>query len=50
MAIEIHIDILGINCQGIKSNFKYINYLFNNECDFLFVCDYWLKLCDLVKK
>ena len=49
MAHETHIDILSINCQGIKSNLNYINYLLNNECDLMFVCEHWLKPCDLVE-
>ena len=49
MAHETQIDILSINCQGIKSNFNYINYLLNNECDLMFVCEHWLKPCDLVE-
>ena len=49
MAHETQTDILSINCQGIKSNFNYINYLLNNECDLMFVCEHWLKPCDLVE-
>ena len=49
MAHETQTDILSINCQGIKSNFNYINYLLNNECDLMFVCEHWLKPCALVE-
>ena len=41
MAHETHIDILSIICQGIK--------ILNNECDLMFVCEHWLKPCDLVE-
>ena len=49
MAHDTPLDILSINCQGIKSNLNYIKYLLNNECDIMFVCEPWLKPCDLVE-
>ena len=49
MAHDTPLDILSINCQGIKSNLNYIKYLLNNECDIMFVCEHWLKPCDLVE-
>ena len=49
MAHETQSDILSINCEGIKSNLHFINYLLNNECDDMFVCEHWLKRSDLVE-
>ena len=31
------------------NNVFFYYYLLNNECDLMFVCEHWLKPCDLVK-
>ena len=39
--ISSSIRIITLNCQGIKSNINYVNSLFLNECDIMFVCEHW---------
>ena len=45
--ISSSIRIITLNCQGIKSNINYVNSLLLNECDMMFVCEHWLKPCDM---
>ena len=41
------INIISLNCKGIKGNLDYVEHLLQNECDLMFVCEHWLKPCDL---
>ena len=41
------LNIVGFNCQGIKSNLNYIDFLLNLECNILFTCEHWLKPSEL---
>ena len=46
-AIRSPINIISLNCKGIKGNLDYVEHLLQNECDLMFVCEHWLKPCDL---
>ena len=46
-AIRSTINIISLNCKGIKGNLDYVEHLLQNECDLMFVCEHWLKPCDL---
>ena len=41
------INIISLICKGIKGTLDYAEHLLQNECDFMFVCEHSLKLCDL---
>ena len=45
--ISSSIRIITLNCQEIKSNINYVNSLLLNECDIMFVCEHWVKPCDM---
>ena len=46
-AIRSPINIISLNCKGFKGNLDYVEHLLQNECDLMFVCEHWLKPCDL---
>ena len=41
--MNMNVNIINQNCQGIKSNLSYINSLLKHECHIMFVCEHWLK-------
>ena len=47
MSVNMNINIINQNCQGIKSNICYINSLLEHECNIMFVCEHWLKPSEL---
>ena len=47
MSMNMNINIINQNCQGIKSNICYIDSLLKHECDIMFVCEHWLKPSEL---
>ena len=46
-ATRSSINVISLNCKGIKGNLDYVEHLLQNECDLMFVCEDWLKSCDL---
>ncbi len=43
-----NINILSLNCQGLKGNIDYIdNMLLTNSCDIIFLCEHWLRPSDM---
>ena len=44
------LNILSINCQGIKGNLQYYTHMLNmlnNQCDITCFCEHWLNPCDM---
>ena len=41
--MNMNVNIINQNCQGITSNLSYINSLLKHECHIMFVCEHWLK-------
>ena len=41
------LNFISLNCRGIKGNFEYINNMIHDHCDIVFVCEHWLKPCDI---
>ena len=44
MSVNMNINIINQNCQGIKSNICYINSLPEHECNIMFVCERTARL------
>lgn len=42
-----NINMLSLNCQGIKGNLGYINNMLLAKYDIMFVCEHWLRPCDM---
>ena len=47
MSMNMNINLINQNCQGIKSNICYIDSLLEHECDIMFVSEHWLKPSEL---
>ena len=45
--MNMNINSINQNYQGIKSNICYIDSLLKHECDIIFVCRHWLKPSEL---
>ena len=47
MATNISVNVANFNCQGIINNIHYVDTLLKYDCDIMFVCETWLKPCEL---
>ena len=45
--MNMNVNIINQNCQGIKSNLSYINSLLEHECHIMFVCEHWFQPSEL---
>ena len=47
MSMNMNVNIINQNYQGIKRNLSYSNSLLEHECHIMFVCEHWLKPSEL---
>ena len=47
MTTNISVNVANFNCQGIINNIHYVDTLLKYGCDCMFVCETWVKPCEL---